>query len=140
VSKKAIVYVDDEAVILLALKQELLRHFRGRYLVETMLSAEAAEELLPTLEKEGVEVALVISDWLMPGKRGDQFLIDLHRSRPGIKTILVTGQADQAAIDRTREEGQIYACLRKPWKTSTLLELIEDCLTGEGASPKCWCD
>jgi DNA-binding NtrC family response regulator len=139
-SGKAIVYVDDEAVILLALKQELLRHFRGRYAIETALSAEEGEELIRALEAEGTEVRLVISDWLMPGKRGDQFLIDLHKRSPAIRAILVTGQADEAAIERTRREAELYACMRKPWRMPVLLGLVEKSLSGECAGSTCFCD
>jgi len=133
--EQAIIYVDDEAVILLALKQELRRHFRGRYVIETALSAEDGEGLITTLEQEGVEVALVISDWLMPGKRGDQFLVELHFSHPAVKAILVTGQADEAAIERTRREAGLFACVRKPWRMDTLMEVIEQALAGQKAAP-----
>jgi DNA-binding NtrC family response regulator len=129
--RKAILYVDDEAVILLALRQELQRHFRGRYVIETAMNADEAEEVIATLEAEGTTTVLVISDWLMPGRRGDQFLLDLHRARPEIKAILVTGQADEEAIDRVLDEAKLYACLRKPWRMITMLEAIEGCLAAE---------
>jgi len=131
--RQAILYVDDEAVILLALKQELLRQFRGRYLVETALDADEAERLLDDLEAEGTQVVLVISDWLMPGRKGDEFLIDLHRKRPDIRAILVTGQADEEAIRRTEREADLCACFRKPWDMGALLRAIETCIAGPGS-------
>lgn len=129
--RKAIIYVDDEAVILLALRQELLRSFRGKALVETALDADEAEKIIEELEREGVKVALVISDWLMPGRRGDEFLIDLHRKRPDIKSILVTGQADEEAIKRTERDAGLCACFRKPWDLQSLKAAVGLCLDGE---------
>lgn len=131
--RKAIIYVDDEAVILLALKQELLRQFRGRYLVETAMNADEAERLIVELEGAGTEVVLVISDWLMPGRRGDEFLIELHRKRPRIRAMLVTGQADEEAIRRTEREAALAACFRKPWDMRALREAVASCLEEPGA-------
>ncbi|HUX37381.1 MAG TPA: response regulator [Rectinemataceae bacterium] len=126
--RRAILYVDDEAVILLALRQELLRHFRGSFLVETALDADEAERVIGELEAAGIEVSLVISDWLMPGRKGDEFLIDLRRSHPRIKSMLVTGQADEEALRRTEREAGLCACFRKPWEMKALKEAIEACL------------
>ncbi len=126
--RRAILYVDDEAVILLALRQELLRHFRGRFLVETALDADEAERVIEELGAEGIEVALVISDWLMPGRKGDEFLIELRRTRPDIKSMLVTGQADEEALKRTEREAGLSACFRKPWDMGALIEAVEACL------------
>ena len=66
-SKKAILCVDDEAIILLSVKQELQSHFRERFIYETALSAKEALVIIDELSAEGIVFILVISDWLMPG-------------------------------------------------------------------------
>ncbi len=126
--RQAIVCVDDEAVILLAMKQELRRRFGGRFAIETALGAEAADAVIEELESEGVEVILVICDWFMPGIRGDRFLVALRERRPGIKSILMTGQADDDAIKRARTDAGISVCITKPWRPEQLARAIEDCL------------
>lgn len=133
--KEAIICVDDEAVILLSIKQELKRKFRDRYLVEIALDATEAEALIADLEARGVRTVLVLSDWFMPGLRGDQFLIELHRKHPEIRTILVTGQADEESVERARIEAGLCACVKKPWRSSELARTIELCLAGQ--TPGC---
>jgi DNA-binding NtrC family response regulator len=128
--RQAIVCVDDEAVILLAMKQELRRRFGDRYSIETALGAEEAGTAIDELEAEGIAVALVICDWYMPGLRGDQFLIELRARRPRIRSILMTGQADDEAVKKAREEAGICACIQKPWRADRLAKAIEDCLSG----------
>ena len=126
--RPAILCVDDEAVILLAMRQELRRRFGARFAIETALSAEAASARIEAAEAEGGGVALVICDWFMPGQRGDQFLAALRARRPGIKAILMTGQAESDAVRRAGEEAGIYACIPKPWRPEALTKAIEDCL------------
>jgi len=125
---RAILCVDDEAVILLAMRQELRRRFGERFAIETALGATQALASIERLEAEGVEVAIVLCDWYMPGMRGDEFLAKLHATRPSIKSVLLTGQADEEAIARAREAAGIVACVAKPWRPEELARAIELCL------------
>lgn len=125
---QAILCVDDESVILLAMRQELRRRFGGRYAIEMALGAAEAKDAIEDLEANGVSVVLVICDWFMPGQRGDQFLIELRKLRPGIKSILMTGQAEGESVLKVKEEAGIFACLSKPWRPEELAKAIEGCL------------
>lgn len=124
-SKGAILIVDDEAIILMALKLELSVPFGNRYRVETALSAEEGLELMDELAQDGVDVILIISDWLMPGMKGDDFLIMAKKANPTVRTIMITGQADAAAVDRARREAGLLACFSKPWSAEELESVIE---------------
>lgn len=126
--RQAILCVDDEAVILLAMRQELRRRFGTRYAIETALGAEEAKAVIADTEAQGGNVVLIICDWFMPGQNGDQFLVALRAWRPGIKAILMTGQADAEAIQRAKEEACVCACIQKPWRPETLAKAIEECL------------
>jgi len=126
--REAILCVDDEAVILLAMRQELRRRFGERYAIEMALNAEAAGAAMDKLEAEGWAVVLVICDWFMPGVRGDAFLAQMRVRRPAMKSILMTGQADEEAIRRARDEAGISACVKKPWRPDELARAIESCL------------
>jgi DNA-binding NtrC family response regulator len=129
-SREAILCVDDEAVILLAMKQELKRRFGARYVIETALDASEASAVVDELESRGIRTALVISDWFMPGVRGDQFLVELHAKRPSIKAILITGHADAESVERARKDAGLAACIQKPWKAEDLYATIERSLAG----------
>jgi hypothetical protein len=41
---------------------------------------------------------------------------------------MLTGQADEAAIERVRVDANLCACLRKPWAKEELVQIIETAL------------
>ncbi len=125
--KHAILCIDDEAIILLALKQELKLHFRDRYTIATALNVEQAKNTMETLEKEGRAVELVICDWLMPGTRGDTFLAELRAKNPLRKLLVITGHADRDAIETFQSKVQARI-LYKPWKSEDLITTVEELL------------
>lgn len=128
---EAILCVDDEAIILMAMKRELKSHFCDRFRFETALDAEDGLETIRELVKEGVSVILVISDWLMPGMKGDRFLAVVKAEFPGIRTIMVTGHADQDSIERVIKDGHVSAVLKKPWNRQDLLATVDRCVDAE---------
>jgi DNA-binding NtrC family response regulator len=116
-SNSAILCVDDEMMILESLREQLQRHFGDRYLYE-----------IEELYAEGIRLLVIVSDWLMPGVKGDEFLIAVHKRHPEIVTVMLTGQANEAALERVRIEANLYACLRKPWTKEELVQIIETAL------------
>ena len=127
-TESAILCVDDEVMILDTLKEQLQRRFGEQYVYETAESAGDALEILEELYDSGVRVLVIVSDWLMPGIKGDEFLVQVHQKFPDIMTIMLTGQADDEAVSRAEEEANLYACLRKPWRETELAELISHAL------------
>lgn len=129
-SKSAILCVDDEAIILSSLKEQLRRRFGERYLYETAANADEAWEVIDELCSDDIDILVIVSDWLMPGIKGDEFLIQVHRRHPGIVTVLLTGQADGASIERARRDANLHACLHKPWSEDELALVVESALSG----------
>ncbi|WP_455756997.1 response regulator [Sulfurimonas sp.] len=121
----AILCVDDEEFVLRALSQDLSRHFKEDYLIELAQSAEDALEILDELVLEEVVVVVIISDWLMPGMKGDEFLIEAHKRFPKVIKILLTGQADKDAIKNAQDNADLKKAFSKPWESSDLISLIE---------------
>lgn len=126
--KSAILCVDDEAIILSSLKEQLRRRFGERYLYETAGNAQEAWEVIDELCSERIDILIIVSDWLMPGIKGDEFLVQVHRRHPNIVTVLLTGQADEANIERARRDANLHACLHKPWRESELAQVVESAL------------
>jgi CheY-like chemotaxis protein len=124
-AKSAILCVDDETVVLESLELELRRAFDDVYLYEFAETAEEALELLQELIEDGIKIIVIISDWLMPGMKGDEFLIVIHRQYPNITTILLTGQANKEAIERAITQANLYAYLPKPWNSKILIQTIK---------------
>jgi CheY-like chemotaxis protein len=122
--KKVILCVDDEKIILTSLKGQFKKHFGGNYQYEFAESAEEAIEVIEDLDAENAVILLIVSDWLMPGIRGDEFLIDVHKKYPQIVKVMLSGQADEGAVERTRRQGGLYRYLSKPWREEDLIEII----------------
>lgn len=112
-------------MVLRSLREQIVRHFGDRYLYEIAESAEEAWEVIEELCDEGIVILVIISDWLMPGMKGDEFLIRVHQRFPKIITVMLTGQADKGAIERTYRDANLYAYLTKPWNETTLINTIE---------------
>ena len=68
------------------------------FVYETAEDVPEAWEVLEELEEMGAEVVIIVSDWLMPGVRGDEFLIEVRRKHPQIARVMLTGQADEDAL------------------------------------------
>lgn len=127
-SDAAILCVDDEASILKALKEQLKRLFGNQYVYEIAQSAEEAWMVIDELEEEEIKILIIVSDWLMPNIKGDEFLTQVHERFPQVITVMLTGQADEAAIERARQHANLYACIRKPWSEQELQQIINTAL------------
>lgn len=121
---QAILCVDDETIILLSLIQELKKAFGDKFLYEKALNSNEALITIDELIDEGVKVILIISDWLMPGIKGDEFIKLVHERYPDIKAVMITGNADSTMIDYLRSLDSILGVLKKPWDHEELLSLI----------------
>jgi CheY-like chemotaxis protein len=126
--KSAILCVDDELVILESLKKQLKRKFGDLFIYEVAESAEEAWEVIGELQAEDINVIVIVSDWLMPGTKGDEFLIQIHQRFPNLVKVMLTGQADDIAIERAKKEANLHACLYKPWTEDELAKIITTAL------------
>jgi len=123
--KQIILCVDDEKTILDCLKQELRNAFGEEFIYEEAENAEEALEIAESCSEEKASLAVVISDWLMPGIKGDEFLVRLHRTHPTALKIMLTGQADHSCVERVKKEANLFAKLDKPWDPVKLVECIK---------------
>ncbi|KAI9130320.1 response regulator [Acaryochloris sp. CCMEE 5410] len=128
--ESAIVCVDDEVAILQVIKEQFVRLFGREYIFETAQSAEEAWEVLNELDDENINVLIVISDWLMPNIPGDEFLAQVHTKFPKAIKIMLTGQADDEAIQRAEEQANLFTCIQKPWQERELEAVITAALKG----------
>ena len=91
-------------------------------------SVEEAWEVIEMLQDDEIKILAIISDWLMPDVKGDDFLVDLHYQYPDIVTIMLTGQADEAAIERVKKHANLNAYISKPWEEQHIVSLIQSSL------------
>lgn len=123
--KKAIVCVDDESIILESLGEQIRNIFGDEYLYESAENADEGFEVIEELYEDGIEVLVIVSDWLMPGKKGDEFLIEVHQRFPKIVKVMLTGQADKTAIENAEKNAGLHACISKPWSAIELEKVIK---------------
>ncbi len=127
-ANQAILCVDDEIIIVMSLRQEIKNYFKERFVYETAINAEEGLKIVNQLCSEGITLILIISDWLMPGMKGDEFLEYIRNHYPGIKTILITGHAPDDTLNRLKNNGITDAILLKPWKKIELVNIINTCI------------
>jgi two-component system probable response regulator PhcQ len=77
-----------------------------------ILCADSAEEALPILAREQVDV--VISDEKMPGMSGSEFLSLVRQEYPDTIRIILTGYGSLESAIRAINEGEIYRLFTKP--------------------------
>ena len=128
-AKSVILCVDDEKVVLDSLKTQLREAFGNEYQYEMAEDAEDALEVIDELSQDEIPLLVIVSDWLMPGMKGDEFLIRVHQHFPRIIKVLLTGQADESAIARAKEEANLFRCLLKPWSEQELIETVQSALS-----------
>jgi DNA-binding NtrC family response regulator len=128
-SEAAILCVDDELVILKSLEIELHDAFGDSYLYEFAESADEALEIIDELDEDEIQILIIVSDWLMPGMKGDEFLIKVHQKYPRIVKLMLTGQADEEAVKRAKQYANLYRYIPKPWNNQELIEIIRSALS-----------
>ncbi|MBL8921622.1 MAG: response regulator [Myxococcaceae bacterium] len=105
--------VDDEENILRSLKRVLRQ---SDWLVETAHDAESALEVLSTFKPE-----VVLSDFRMPGMNGVELLTRVKTLSPLTQRIMLTGQADQQAIEEAINRSEVFRFISKPWNDAQLV-------------------
>lgn len=128
-AKPVILCVDDEPIVLQSLREQLREAFGDAYSYEIAQDANDALEVLDELQDEETNVIVIVSDWLMPGMKGDELLITIHHRFPKIVKVMLNGQADEAAIVRAKAEANLHCCLFKPWSEAELIATIQSGLT-----------
>jgi len=124
----AILVVDDEPMVLESLTDELQRSFGQDYQIEAAESGEEALEIIEELNAEGIEIAAIVSDYLMPRMKGDELLCQIHNQYPDILKIMLTGQAGVDAVGNAVNSADLYRYIAKPWDATDLNLTLREAL------------
>lgn len=120
---QTVLVVEDNAKIREALV-ELLEMLNYR-----VLSTSNGQEALEILEQYGTEVALVLSDLVMPVMGGKILFHALRQRYPAIKMVLLSGHPMETELDSLMQEG-LNGYLLKPPTLEKLAEMIARVLKG----------
>jgi len=127
-NKLAIICVDDEPAICDSLEIELQKTVGDDYLVEMAEEGQEALELCEELLAKQHEIALVISDCIMPGMKGDELLKQIHILSPNTITMMLTGQAQIEEVSYAIKYAKLYRYIAKPWHSDDLRLTIKEAL------------
>lgn len=118
---KRILVVDDEKMItttLSTLIRMVLKYNVSEY--NDPFKALESEELTDK------KVDLIITDFMMPGMNGLEFLKGVKEKSPDSVTILLTGYADKENAIKSINEVGLYYYLEKPWDNDSLIRIIQN--------------
>jgi DNA-binding NtrC family response regulator len=124
-SKPVILLIDDDKTMLNSLMDQLRNSFKGRYMVEAAQTIVEARELVESLLAQGLTISLIISDWLMPPDRTNDFLEEIHKAYPEIVLIMLSGYADEASVEQARQRANLQGFMRKPWDEEELVAEVK---------------
>lgn len=109
----AVLFVDDEEKARKYFRMAFARDFR-------VLTAESVNEALAILEREGDDIAVVITDQRMPGQQGVDLLRRVRSDWPGVVRMLTTAYSDLDDAIAAVNRGEILRYITKPWDLEQL--------------------
>jgi two-component system, sensor histidine kinase and response regulator len=127
-NQKIILCVDDERLVLVSLKAQLKKNLGDAYRIEMAENGEDGLAIVEEIMGEGHDLPLVISDQIMPGMKGDDFLIRLHGLLPATRSIMLTGQANADAVGNALNRARLYRYISKPWDETDLMMAVNAAL------------
>jgi response regulator RpfG family c-di-GMP phosphodiesterase len=117
-----VLLIDDEPSVLSSLTR-LLRPDGMN-----LLCATSGDQALALLEETGETVAVVMTDYTMPGMDGADLLHAVSSRWPDITRILLTGNADMPAAARAVNQGRVARLCTKPWRPDELRQAINEAI------------
>lgn len=125
----AILCVDDEPIVTESLRSLFSQTLKDVKIIEIAHSAEEAMEVIEEFVEDNIELQVVISDYIMPGIKGDELLVDIHQKFPKAKKIMLTGQSDINGVKNAINKAHLYRFLEKPWINDDMILTIRGAIT-----------
>lgn len=113
------------------MKKELSRRFGDRFEYATARNGHDALATADRLVADGRKLVLVLSDLLMPGMKGDEFLVELHKRHPAVATALISGGCTRDESERLKDDAGLVANLGKPWTANEICSVVERFVTAK---------
>ncbi|MDI9569957.1 MAG: adenylate/guanylate cyclase domain-containing protein [Pseudomonadota bacterium] len=114
-----VLIVDDEEGVRRSLRKVLERERYG------ILAAENGREAIEIVKDNKADIAMVISDYKMPGLNGLETLIEIGRLNPEITRIILTGYATMESAIESVNAG-IDGFLTKPFDNAELRAKVKE--------------
>ena len=118
----SVLFVDDDEMS----RNHFARAVRDDYRVHLARDADEAMALLHDL---GPEIAVLVTDFRMPGRDGGHLLREVGETYPQIVRILVTAYADKDMLLQTFNTGDLFRILEKPLRVESVREVLRQAMT-----------
>ena len=125
--------------ILVAEDEEAVRDLVRRVLEDqgyTVLTSTCPDEAEKVWQEHAGEIALLLTDVVMPGGNGVQLYERLAANRPSLKALYMSGYAHGAAIDHAVANSSA-SFVHKPFEPHTLASKVREVLDGGSALARC---
>ena len=119
-----VLLVDDEPRLLDGLRRSLHR----RYVLSTAASGADGLEALHAAAAESAPFAVVVSDMMMPGMSGAEFLARARPIAPDATLMILSGQADLTSTIAAVNNANLFRFLTKPCEPDTLAHALDAAL------------
>ena len=128
--KLYILCVEDQPEVLETVVNQLAV-FQDYAIIEECDSGDEAIELMDEIDGDGHHVALIISDHVMPGLSGVEFLAKVAQDDrfTHTKKVLLTGQVTHVDTIQAINLARIDQYLSKPWQRDELINSTKILLT-----------
>ncbi len=126
--KTAILSVDDDILVLNSLRIQLERHFGETHLLEFAQNVDEAIVVIDDITSTGVELIVIISDWIMPSKNGDVLAQHVKAINSKIQVVVLSGQLQEEKAMALVENHTIDKVMMKPWNEQDLVNVVNDAL------------
>lgn len=113
--------VDDEQRILDALRRTL----RSRFTIETAASGPEGLQILQDSLTQPEPIGVVVSDMMMPGMNGAEFLARAREIAPDAVRMVLSGQADLSSTIAAVNNADLFRFLTKPIEPAALTTALE---------------
>ena len=120
-----ILVAEDEG----ALREAVCDYLSG--LGYTVFGAGSGQEALSLASEEEKKIDLLLTDLVMPKMSGSELSQHLGKLRPGLKTIYMSGYADEARMRQSVPETNA-SVLQKPFSLGTLARKVREALESTG--------
>ncbi len=111
--KYYVLYVDDEEKSLKNFERAFGHQFK-------VLTAPSAIEGIKLMEQHVDDLAILITDQMMPGHKGVWLLDKARQLKPSVLRILATAYSDLDAVIQAVNTGAIFHYITKPWDPAQL--------------------
>lgn len=117
----AILFVDDEP--------QACKWFARLFADEfTILTAGGADDALQALRERGSDIAVLVTDYRMPGRDGLALLRAAQREHRHVVRLLATAYADKDVAVAAINEGRVLRILEKPFDDTQVREALREAL------------